>query len=150
MKYRGVKCYNFTINNCFNPVIYKNYMPQNTGKDSKVIANKSFWHYSWKYCTIFIPSVPPHVCLMFSKQTHMTHLILFYSLSCSWTTIYWNLIISLSEEPILSQNVTIQPLHPNQELTLSQTTNFRLFQTVRGCRRQFHIWWKLQKVLQKR
>ena len=33
-------------------------------------------------------------------------------------------------------------------LTLSQTTNFRLFQTERVCRRQFQIWWKSQKVLQ--
>ena len=33
-------------------------------------------------------------------------------------------------------------------LTLSQTTNFRRFQTERGCRRQFQIWWKWQKVLQ--
>ena len=28
---------------------------------------------------------------------------------------------------------------PNKELTLSQTTNFRLFQIERGCRRQFQI-----------
>ena len=33
-------------------------------------------------------------------------------------------------------------------LTLSQTTNFRLFQTERVSRRQFQIWWKWQKVLQ--
>ena len=32
--------------------------------------------------------------------------------------------------------------------TLSQTTNFRIFQTERICRRQSQIWWK-QKVLQK-
>ena len=34
-------------------------------------------------------------------------------------------------------------------LTLSQTTIFRLFQTERVCRRQFQVWWKLQKVLQR-
>ena len=33
-------------------------------------------------------------------------------------------------------------------LTLSEMTNFRLFQTERVCRWQFRIWWKLQKVLQ--
>ena len=33
-------------------------------------------------------------------------------------------------------------------LTLFQMTNFRLFQTERVCRRQFHIWWKWQKVLE--
>ena len=33
-------------------------------------------------------------------------------------------------------------------LTLSQTSNFSLFQTERGYRRQFKIWWKWQKVLQ--
>ena len=32
-------------------------------------------------------------------------------------------------------------------LTLSQTMNFRLFQTERVCRRQFQILWKWQKVL---
>ena len=31
-------------------------------------------------------------------------------------------------------------------LTLSQTTNSRLFQTQRVCRQQFQIWWKWQKV----
>ena len=34
-------------------------------------------------------------------------------------------------------------------LTLSQTTNFGLCQTERLCRRQFHIWWKWQTVLQR-
>ena len=34
-------------------------------------------------------------------------------------------------------------------LTLSRTTNFRLFQTERVCRRQTLISWKWQKVLQK-
>ena len=34
-------------------------------------------------------------------------------------------------------------------LTLSQTTNFRLFQTQRLCRRQFKTCLKWQKVLQK-
>ena len=33
-------------------------------------------------------------------------------------------------------------------LTLSKTTNFRLFQTQRVCRWQFRIWWKWGKVLQ--
>ena len=32
-------------------------------------------------------------------------------------------------------------------LTLSQTTNFRFFQTERVCRQQFQIWRKWQKVL---
>ena len=36
-----------------------------------------------------------------------------------------------------------------QNLTLSQTTNSRLFQTERLCRQQFKIWWKWQKVLLK-
>ena len=35
-----------------------------------------------------------------------------------------------------------------KELTHYQTTNFRLFQTERVCRRQFQIWWKWQKVIQ--
>ena len=35
-------------------------------------------------------------------------------------------------------------------LSLSQTTNFGLFQTYRGCRRHFQIWWKWHKVLQMR
>ena len=35
----------------------------------------------------------------------------------------------------------------DKDLTLSQTTNFRLFQTERVCRRQFQTWWKGQKVI---
>ena len=35
-----------------------------------------------------------------------------------------------------------------KELTLSQTTSFRLYQTKRVCIRQFQIWWKWQKVTQ--
>ena len=31
-------------------------------------------------------------------------------------------------------------------LTLSQTTNFRLFQTERLCRRHFQVWWKWQEI----
>ena len=31
-------------------------------------------------------------------------------------------------------------------LSLSQTTNFKLFQTERVCRRQFDVWWKWHKV----
>ena len=37
----------------------------------------------------------------------------------------------------------------NFALTLSQTTNFGLFQTERVCRQQFQIWWKWQKDFQK-
>ena len=33
--------------------------------------------------------------------------------------------------------------------TLSQTTNFTLFQIERVCRRQFQVWWKWRKVLLK-
>ena len=36
----------------------------------------------------------------------------------------------------------------NTMLTLSQTMNFRLFQTERVCRWQFQIWWKWQKTFQ--
>ena len=34
------------------------------------------------------------------------------------------------------------------DLTLSQATNFRLFQTERVWRRKFQIWWKWHKLLQ--
>ena len=51
--------------------------------------------------------------------------------------------------------IQVKPLSADKEiahielsLTFSQTTNFRLFQTERVCRRQFQVWWKWQKVLQ--
>ena len=44
----------------------------------------------------------------------------------------------------LTQNLT----EKNCSLTHYQTTNFRLFQTKRVCRRQFQIWAKWQKVIQ--
>ena len=46
-----------------------------------------------------------------------------------------------------SQNV-LQLAQQPQGLTLSQMTNFRLFQTERVCRQQFQIWEKWQIVLQ--
>ena len=47
----------------------------------------------------------------------------------------------------LRQLYMLQPSPPTP-WTLSQTKNFRLFQTERLCRRQFQIWWKWKKVLQ--
>ena len=38
------------------------------------------------------------------------------------------------------------PIIIRLNLTLSQTTNSRLFQTERVCRRQFPNWWKWQKI----
>ena len=40
-------------------------------------------------------------------------------------------------------------LHPQKILTLSQMTNFRVFETERVCRQQFQSWWKWQKVFQR-
>ena len=44
--------------------------------------------------------------------------------------------------------VRIHDAHTWKWLSLSHTTNFRLVQTERVCRRQFQIWWKWQKILQ--
>ena len=44
--------------------------------------------------------------------------------------------------------VTVYNLYNKKQLTHYQTTNFRLFQTERVCRRQFQIWRKWQKVIQ--
>ena len=46
---------------------------------------------------------------------------------------------------MLVTSILLQKFHV---LTLSQTTNFRLFQTERVCRGQFHIWWKWQEVFE--
>ena len=56
--------------------------------------------------------------------------------------------IGITQNPS-TNNTFIEILFSNFELTLSQTTNFRPFQTQRLCRWQFKIWWKWQKVLQK-
>ena len=40
-------------------------------------------------------------------------------------------------------------VYGNKRLTLSNMTNFRLFQIQSLCRRQLQTWWKFQKVLQK-
>ena len=61
----------------------------------------------------------------------------------------------LAEEPEPEDQRRIlssEPLAPNIKfstggLTHHQTTNFRLFQTERVCRRQFQIWRKWQKVI---
>ena len=44
--------------------------------------------------------------------------------------------------------VQVNPFIRWQILTFSQTTNYRLFQTEKLCRRQFQLGWKWQKVLQ--
>ena len=57
--------------------------------------------------------------------------------------------ISCSMQPdlyLLSQQIWRRVAR--SRLTLSHTTNFRLIQTERVCRRQFHIWRKWQKVIQ--
>ena len=47
------------------------------------------------------------------------------------------------------KNRTAQNVQSDLDLTLSQTTNFRLSQTQRLCRRQFQLWWKWQQIFQK-
>ena len=48
---------------------------------------------------------------------------------------------------MLSVNVSIGRVQNFVTLTLSQTTNFRLFQIETVCRWQFQKWWKWQKGL---
>ena len=63
--------------------------------------------------------------------------------------LFFRMIDSIHIQYLFISSVTKPiPHDPKDILTLSQTTNFRLFQTERLCRRQFQIWWKWQKVLQ--
>ena len=64
-----------------------------------------------------------------------------HSLTCdkSLFNTSWKMLLSLPKAHLI-------PFFKNC-LTLSQTTNFRLFQTKRACRRQFQVWGKWQKVL---
>ena len=48
----------------------------------------------------------------------------------------------------LVDDILLDKMNHRWALTLSQMTNFRLFQTERVCRQQFQIWWKWQKVFQ--
>ena len=61
-----------------------------------------------------------------------------------WSTGYCNTIWSAYT---LYRHLEQYCAHPKR-LTLSQMTNFTLFQIERLCRWQFQIWWKWQKVLQ--
>ena len=84
-----------------------------------------------------------------------------------WYRVYWFLAWEKTESWTLSAFVDCQPLssvlkkclkmeylnlglYHKTFLTLSQTTNFRLFQIERICRRQFQMRWKWQHVLQTR
>ena len=61
------------------------------------------------------------------------------------------LLIDSVKNIVISQSVISSLQHKIFKfvyLTLSQTTNFRLFQTERVCRRQFQISWKWKKVIQ--
>ena len=64
-------------------------------------------------------------------------------LNNTWSKSYWraNKFFTL-DTCLLVNNFFIRCC-----LTLSQTTNFRLFQSWRVCRRQFQICWKWQKAL---
>ena len=77
--------------------------------------------------------------LIFSSKGHWVDLIL----TCWWHDISWNADITLMMHAI---SFSLYGLQDNF-LTLSQTTNFRLFQTERVCRRQFQIWRKWQKAI---
>ena len=57
---------------------------------------------------------------------------------CGWT---WRLV---GEDKVMQQKIITR----NEFLTLSQTTNFRSFETEKNCRWQIHIWRKWQKVFQ--
>ena len=61
---------------------------------------------------------------------------------CTWRRV-------LSEITLKTALNTIQSINQSIILTLSQTTNFRLLQIERVCRRQFQIRRKWQKVVQK-
>ena len=74
---------------------------------------------------------------------------------CAWYHVHWPIRSNFgdnSNHGITERYVLFTFLLSSSAqvlLTLSQTTNFWLFQTERVCRRQFQIWWKWQKVLQR-
>ena len=87
------------------------------------------------------------VCLrlfLFQQQQQQTLQVKSVSLHMALKILRQNRLENKKELSIWNSLNTTRIL----SLTLSETTNFRLFQTERVCRRQFRIWWKLQKVLQ--
>ena len=101
-----------------------------------MILGRCVWHTRFLDCTAccwylyWLPNLPPNY--------RYTLLSSFCVMTLKLCTVATNLSI------ICWVLETIQLVN----LTLSQTMNFRLSQTV--WRRQFKIWWKWQKVLKKR
>ena len=67
-----------------------------------------------------------------------TYLICFYLLHFLVVELLHDAKLSIFQHKCVVSNINT--------LTLSQTTNFRFFQTERVCRRQFQFWWKWQKL----
>ena len=66
----------------------------------------------------------------------------------SWVNCWDKILLNRSWKMLLSEPLEILIMFFWMSLTHYQTTNFRLFQTERVCRRQFQIWWKWQKIIQ--
>ena len=98
----------------------------------------SFWKHCGKRRKCWKPAFSPFPT-MFSTQSK-TKIIIWASfilLSANTFNVVTSKILSFGKELT------------DHGLTLSQATNFRLFQTERVCRQQLQIWWKWQKGLQR-
>ena len=96
---------------------------------------------------VAVVTSPCHVTDIVDGTEHKWHRTEHSQTTTRWTyskvvtmSIYLQFLFGNSET--LAQKMDVQ------NLTLSQMTNFRLFQTERVCRWQFQIWWKLQNVFQ--
>ena len=90
-----------------------------------LMINNKWWH------------LPLKVFKTMKDKTLVISIFLLFSLGCQ-------IALSIESPLIIFQTMIFWFI----DLTLSQTTNFRLFQTERVCRWQFWMYWKLQKVFQ--
>ena len=93
---------------------------------ARVFVKIYMYHALWKGDLKHLQNVSIQVSLHSSRRL-------------TWAEAFWE--ISAYQKNILPPELL-------NCLTLSQTTNFRLFQTETVCRRQFQIWRKWQKVIQ--
>ena len=89
------------------------------------------------------------LCVLQRKLSLKFHVFLQINLTINTFSSTWQahiILCSTNLEHIYDQ-LYVLPIWIKQ--TVSQMTNFRLFQTKRVCTWQFWIWWKRQKVFQK-
>ena len=106
---------------------------------------ESYWEHSGKRIKWWLPGFPPFLTIFsILPNKNFDLLITFILMSSNFLKFDFSVLFGKELKWKSFLFITTQ----SRLLTHYQTTNFRLFQTERVCRRQFQIWRKWQKDIQ--